>query len=71
LPLTKKENIFVSTNEIFYEEVKKELPGLPPKNIILEPASSERVAALLLFFCHLSEKEKKEPIAVFSLRSFD
>jgi mannose-1-phosphate guanylyltransferase len=34
LPLTKKENIFVSTNEIFYEEVKKELPELPPKNII-------------------------------------
>jgi len=65
LPLIKKENIFVSTNEIFYEEVKKELPELPPKNIILEPASRERVAAFLLFFCYLSEKEKREPIVVF------
>ena len=65
LPLTKKENIFVSTNENFFGEVKKELSELPPKNIILEPASRERVAALLLFFCHLSEKEKREPIAVF------
>lgn len=66
LPLVKKINdIFISTNEFYFSEIKKLLPKFPQRNIILEPAFRERVAAFLLFFCYLSEKERKEPVAVF------
>lgn len=33
-----KENIYVVTNEIYENQVKHQLPGLPPNNILLEPA---------------------------------
>lgn len=66
LPLVSRKNdIFVSTNEYYLEETKKELPKIKKENIILEPAFRERVAAFLLFFCYLTEKELKEPVAVF------
>lgn len=66
LPLAKNiEDVFISTNEFYFSEVKKELPKFPKKNIILEPAFRERVAAILLFFCYLSSEELKEPVAVF------
>ena len=57
-------DIFVATNRQYVEEVKKELPGLPGKNIISEPAHRERVAAFLLFFCHLGKKDLKEPVVI-------
>lgn len=66
LPLVKNiEDIFISTNEFYFKELKNQLPNFPEKNIILEPAFRERVAAFLLFFCYLSKKELKEPVAVF------
>jgi len=65
LPLAEKKDIFIATNEFFLEEVKKQLPNFPIKNIILEPAARERVAAFLLFFCYLSKKEMEKPLAVF------
>ena len=57
-------DIYVATNKQYVEEVKKEIPDLPPKNIISEPAYRERVAAFLLFFCYLKTKELKEPVAI-------
>jgi len=65
LPLTEKENIFISSNEFFFNEIKKQLPDFPIKNIVLEPASRERIAAFLFFFCYLSPKEMEKPLAVF------
>ncbi len=62
LPIMKKEDIFISSNEYYKKEIEKELPYLNKKNIILEPAFRERVAAFLLFFCYL--KDLKEPIVV-------
>jgi mannose-1-phosphate guanylyltransferase len=44
--------------------VQKELPELLKKNIISEPAHRERVAAFLLFFCSLKDRELKEPVVV-------
>ena len=63
-PLFKKEDIFISTNQYYTEEVKKELPQILAKNIISEPANRERVAAFLLFAAFLKEKDLKEPIIV-------
>ena len=57
-------DIYIATNQQYVQEVEKQLPSLPRKNIIAEPAYRERVAAFLLFFCHLKEKERKEPIIV-------
>lgn len=66
LPLAKNiEDIFISTNEFYFEELKNQLPKFPQKNVILEPAFRERVSAFLLFFCYLSKKDLKEPVAIF------
>ena len=65
LSIAEPENIFISTNEFFLKEVESQLPKFPKKNIILEPAFRERVAAFLLFFCYLSQKELKEPVVIF------
>ena len=64
LELFSPKDIFVATNKQYAEEVQTELPGLPKKNIISEPAHRERIAAFLLFFCHLKNKELKEPVIV-------
>ncbi len=57
-------DIYIATNQHYVEEVKKEIPNLPKKNIIAEPAYRERVAAFLLFFCYLKEKDLKEPVVI-------
>ncbi len=57
-------DIFISTNEQYFQEVKKELPKLPKKNIIAEPVPRERVAAIALFLARIEKKDFKEPILV-------
>lgn len=57
-------DIFVSTNQQYLSEVKQELSKLPLKNIILEPASRERLAAILLFLAFLSKKYYHRPILI-------
>ena len=58
------EDVYVSTNEHYLKEVKKEIPNLVSQNIISEPANRERVAAFLLFFAHLKQQDFSEPIVV-------
>jgi len=58
------EDIYVSTNEYYLGEIKKEIPSLVDKNIILEPANRERVAAFLLFFAYLNQEDFSEPVIV-------
>jgi len=55
-------NIFVCANEEYAREISKEIPKLPRKNIILEPASRERVSAISLFMAFL--KNFDEPIII-------
>ncbi|MCK4473776.1 mannose-1-phosphate guanylyltransferase [Candidatus Parcubacteria bacterium] len=64
-PLFPWSDIFIATNQQYKKEVKKQIPDLPKKNIILEPAQRERIAAICLFMANLSPKEMKEPIAIF------
>lgn len=62
LPDFSLKDIFISTNKQYAAEVKKELPAIPVKNIIIEPVSRERVAAFALFMAHLKRDDFKEPI---------
>lgn len=62
LPKVSLSDIFISTNKEYTKEVKKEFPDLPKENIIAEPVSRERVAAIALFMSRL--KEFDQPILV-------
>ena len=46
LPLTSAERIFIGTNAIQAKAVMEELPDLPEKNILLEPAFRDTAAAI-------------------------
>ena len=63
-PIFSIEDIYISTNEEYLKEIRKELPDLPKKNIILEPAHRERAAAILLFFAHLEKKDCQKPVLI-------
>lgn len=63
-PEVKWSDIYISTNVQYWGEVKMELPKLPLRHIITEPASRERVAAILLFLAHLKNVPANEPILV-------
>lgn len=52
LPAFKPSDIYISTNKEYRTEVAKELPGIPAKNIICEPANRERSAAFALAIVH-------------------
>ncbi|MCX6790651.1 MAG: sugar phosphate nucleotidyltransferase [Candidatus Gribaldobacteria bacterium] len=64
LPKLKWQDIFVSTNIQYLAEVKNELPLLPAENIITEPASRERIPAILLFIALKCQQNLEEPILV-------
>jgi mannose-1-phosphate guanylyltransferase len=55
-------NIFVCANKEYAQEILSEIPKLPKKNLILEPASRERVSAIALFMARL--KNFSEPIII-------
>jgi mannose-1-phosphate guanylyltransferase len=57
-------DIFISTNREYFDEVKKELPRLPVKNIITEPVNRERAAAILFYMACVSPKVLDEPLLV-------
>lgn len=63
LPMLKISDIYISTNEQYFQEIRKELPKIPSKNVIVEPVSRERVAALLLFLSRWTGNQD-EPILV-------
>ena len=63
-PLFSLSNIYISSNVEYLKEIKKELPDLPKKNIILEPLHRERLAAILLFLAYLKKKDESEPILI-------
>ncbi len=65
LPFYPVRDIYISTNEIYAEEVKKELPELPIKNIILEPAFRERASSIALASAIFSHDDKDSAMAVF------
>ena len=61
LPVAKANDIYISTNKEYETEIKKELPGIPAKNIICEPANRERTAAFALAIAHFKAYSKNPP----------
>lgn len=62
-------NIFISTNEKYVEIVQRQLPDLPPANVIGEPARRDLAAAVGLALAHLSQAtaaaaRATEPVAI-------
>ena len=57
-------DIFISTNEEYRKEVKKNFPGISSSKIIAEPANRERVAAIALFLAGLKKDELDEPVLI-------
>ncbi|MGL4568952.1 MAG: mannose-1-phosphate guanylyltransferase [Fusobacteriaceae bacterium] len=46
LPIISPDKIFIATNILQAEEIKKELPNIPAENIIIEPAFKDTAAAI-------------------------
>ena len=63
-PLFDYKDIIVSTFSEYHEEIKKEVPKIPKKNIIVERFYRERLPAILLFLTSLRKKEFKEPLLI-------
>ena len=61
LPVAKTSDVYISTNKEYETEIKKELPGIPAKNIICEPANRERTAAFALAIAHFKAYSKNPP----------
>lgn len=64
LPEFALEDIFISTNKEYVDETRVELPKMPKGNIIAEPVSRERVAAISLFLARIKKEEFSQPILV-------
>jgi mannose-1-phosphate guanylyltransferase len=60
------ENIFVSTNERYEEIIRKQLPQLPPENVIGEPERRDLAPAVALAMAHLaaSTEASNEPVTI-------
>ena len=74
LPIINSENIFIGTNELQNEAIKKELKDIPEENIIIEPYFKDTAAAIgyssLIIEHKLKNKLKKdEKIEVLVLAS--
>lgn len=64
LPLVSLKDIYVATSHFYGKEVKRQLPKIDLKKIILEPCFRERVSALLLFFCYLKKEDFLKPVII-------
>lgn len=62
------ENIFISTNEGYAEIIRRQLPDLPPANVIGEPTRRDLAPAVGLAMMHLSQVAAadldEEPVAI-------
>ena len=63
MPLVRIEDIYIATGEIYTDLVKAQLPGLPEKNIIVEPCGKNTAACIGLAAFHI-EKENPDAIMV-------
>ncbi len=59
------ENVFISTGERYVDIIARQLPGLPPGNLIGEPTRRDLAAAVGLAMMHLSHAAAPhEPVAI-------
>lgn len=71
LPIISVEKIFIATNILQAEEIKKELPDIPKENIIIEPSFKDTAAAIGYSSLIIEDKFKslEEKIEVVVLAS--
>ncbi|UPO97407.1 sugar phosphate nucleotidyltransferase [Cetobacterium somerae] len=71
LPIIESDKIFIATNILQVEEIKKELPDIPEENIVIEPAFKDTAAAIGYTTLIIEEKFKNlnEKIEVVVLAS--
>jgi len=74
LPLIASKNIFIATNILQVEEIKKELPDVPCENIIIEPFFKDTAAAIGYGSLIIEERfkantQKSEKIGIVVLAS--
>lgn len=71
LPIIPVEKIFITTNILQVEEIKKEMPEIPENNIIIEPYFKDTAAAIGYGSLIIEErfKELKEKVEVVVLAS--
>ena len=58
-----KENIFISTNTKYEEEIKNQLSGVAPENFIIEPAKRNTAPALAYVTAEILRRDKNAVIA--------
>lgn len=63
-PLYGPENIYIATNESYAGIIGRQLPELPPGNIIFEPARRDLGPAVGLAMAHLACAGEDEPVAI-------
>src|SRR3989344_8596288 len=63
-PILPVDDIYISSNAEYANEIRRELPDLSEKNIILEPLRRERFAALLLFLASVKWENHREPMVI-------
>ena len=63
LEFAKIEDIFVATNTVQVEAIKREIPNLPDKNIIIEPAFRDTAAAIA-YGSTIIAREEPNPVIV-------
>ena len=71
LPIVEVKKIFIATNVLQFEEIKKELPEVPEENIIIEPIFKDTAAAIGYSTLIIEERFKSltEKIEVIVLAS--
>lgn len=65
LPSFPAKDIYISTNEIYADEVRNEAPELPPGNVIAEPAFRERASSIALAAAIFSHEDEDSTMAIF------
>lgn len=58
------ENVYIATNERYAEIIRRQLPNLPPTNIIFEPARRDLGPAVGLAMAHLARENEDQPVAI-------
>lgn len=71
LPVIEADKIFVATNILQFEELKRELPDIPEENIIIEPSFKDTAAAIGYTTLIIEErfKDRNQKIEVVVLAS--
>lgn len=63
-PIVNRENIYVVTNEEYYDKVQKELPEIEKDNIIVEPENKETATCIGLSAVKLMKKDSEAVMIV-------